>query len=131
MGSKRKDASHSGPEEQVNPFAAALASALGVEAPLGPGISVLQEEEGVAVLGGKQAYLRFEKKGRNGKMATLIEFEGINFSDLTDLSKQLKQQLGVGGSVDESGFVLLQGDVRNKVEKILQNEGWKTKRIGG
>ncbi|MDG1253037.1 MAG: translation initiation factor [Schleiferiaceae bacterium] len=130
MGSKRKDKTHSGPEEQVNPFAAVLASALGIEAPKGPGISVLQEEEAM-MLGVKEASLRFEKKGRNGKMATLIEFAGLNFSDLTDLAKQLKQQLGVGGSADESGFVLLQGDVRNKVEKILQNEGWKTKRIGG
>ena len=73
---------------------------------------------------------KFEKKGRNGKPVTLIEgFEG-NDEDLKEISKKIKTTLGIGGS-EKDGTIIIQGDNRDKIMKILQEMGYKTKRVGG
>ncbi len=73
---------------------------------------------------------KFEKKGRNGKPVTLIEgFEGTD-ADLKNLSKKIKTTLGIGGS-EKDGIIIIQGDNRDKIMKILQDLGYKTKRVGG
>ncbi|MDO4763796.1 MAG: translation initiation factor [Flavobacteriaceae bacterium] len=73
---------------------------------------------------------KYEKKGRNGKPVTLIEgFEGSE-SDLKEISKKIKTSLGIGGS-EKDGVIIIQGDNRDKVMKILQEMGYKTKRVGG
>ncbi len=73
---------------------------------------------------------KFEKKGRNGKPVTLIEgFEGSD-EDLKQISKKIKTTLGIGGS-EKDGIIVIQGDNRDKVMKILQEMGYKTKRVGG
>ena len=46
---------------------------------------------------------KYEKKGRNGKLVTLIE----------------------------GGVIIIQGDNRDKIMKILQDLGYNTKRVGG
>ena len=73
---------------------------------------------------------KFEKKGRNGKPVTLIEgFEGIE-EELKQISKKIKTTLGIGGS-EKDGIIVIQGDNRDKIMKILQEMGYKTKRVGG
>ena len=73
---------------------------------------------------------KFEKKGRNGKPVTLIEgFEGTD-EDLKNLSKKIKTTLGIGGS-EKDGIIIIQGDNRDKIMKILHNLGYKTNRVGG
>ncbi|HMU06287.1 MAG TPA: translation initiation factor [Kaistella sp.] len=73
---------------------------------------------------------KFEKKGRNGKPVTLIEgFEGSE-EDLKQISKKIKTTLGIGGS-EKDGIIVIQGDNRDKIMKILQEMGYKTKRVGG
>ena len=73
---------------------------------------------------------KFEKKGRNGKPVTLIEgFEGSD-ADLKQISKKIKTTLGIGGS-EKDGIIVIQGDNRDKIMKILQEMGYKTKRVGG
>ena len=73
---------------------------------------------------------KFEKKGRNGKPVTLIEgFEGSD-EDLKQISKKIKTTLGIGGS-EKDGIIVIQGDNRDKIMKILQDLGYKTKRVGG
>ena len=73
---------------------------------------------------------KFEKKGRNGKPVTLIEgFEGTE-EELKQISKKIKTTLGVGGS-EKDGIIVIQGDNRDKIMKILQDMGYKTKRVGG
>ena len=73
---------------------------------------------------------KFEKKGRNGKPVTLIEgFEGTE-EELKQISKKIKTTLGIGGS-EKDGIIVIQGDNRDKIMKILQEMGYKTKRVGG
>ena len=73
---------------------------------------------------------KFEKKGRNGKPVTLIEgFEGSE-EELKNISKKIKTTLGIGGSAKD-GIIVIQGDNRDKIMKILQEMGYKTKRVGG
>lgn len=73
---------------------------------------------------------KFEKKGRNGKPVTLIEgFEGTE-EELKQISKKIKTTLGIGGS-EKDGIIVIQGDNRDKIMKILQVMGYKTKRVGG
>lgn len=73
---------------------------------------------------------KFEKKGRNGKPVTLIEgFEGTD-DELKQISKKIKTTLGIGGS-EKDGIIVIQGDNRDKIMKILNDMGYKTKRVGG
>lgn len=73
---------------------------------------------------------KYEKKGRNGKPVTLVEgFEGSD-EDLKKISKKIKTTLGIGGS-EKDGVIIIQGDNRDKVMAILQEMGYKTKRVGG
>ncbi|MFV0377468.1 MAG: translation initiation factor [Mangrovibacterium sp.] len=80
----------------------------------------------------KQQNLRVEldRKGRNGKAATIITgFVGTE-DGLKELSRKLKTKLGVGGSTRD-GEILVQGDFATKVIQLLQAEGYNVKRIGG
>ena len=73
---------------------------------------------------------KFEKKGRHGKPVTLIEgFEGSE-ADLKTISKKIKSTLGIGGS-EKDGVIIIQGDNRDRIMQILQEMGYKTKRVGG
>jgi len=73
---------------------------------------------------------KFEKKGRNGKPATIVEgYEGSE-EDLKKISKKIKTTLGIGGS-EKDGTIVIQGNNRDKVMEILHDMGYKTKRVGG
>ena len=78
----------------------------------------------------QKLYVSLDKKQRKGKAVTLIEgFIGAE-DDLKDLGKTLKSKCGVGGSAKD-GEILIQGDVRDKVVTLLENDGYKVKRKGG
>lgn len=72
--------------------------------------------------------LRIELDKRKGKPATLItEFEGTD-DELKDLAKTLKGKCASGGS-QRDGEILIQGDFRVKIADILQEMGYKVKKI--
>ncbi len=72
--------------------------------------------------------LRIELDKRNGKPATIIsEFQGTD-DDLKELAKTLKNKCATGGS-QRDDEILLQGDFRVKVAELLQNMGYKVKKI--
>lgn len=75
-------------------------------------------------------YVSIDRKKRKGKDVTLIEgFIGTD-DDFKDLAKKLKSACGVGGTAKE-GEILIQGNHRDKIMKILEDDGYKTKRKGG
>lgn len=72
--------------------------------------------------------LRVELDKRNGKPATLITEFGGSENELKELAKTLKIKCSTGGS-QRDGEILIQGDFRVKVSDILQNMGFKVKKI--
>jgi translation initiation factor 1 len=72
----------------------------------------------------------YSKKGRGGKIVTVIKgYEGSEES-LKILGKEIKNKLGVGGSV-KNGEIIIQGNIRDKIIKILQEKGFSVKKVGG
>ena len=70
------------------------------------------------------------EKHRAGKVAVIIKNFIGSSNDLKALERMLKISCGVGGS-SKNGQIIIQGDVRDKVMKILTKEGYYYKRVGG
>jgi translation initiation factor 1 len=75
-------------------------------------------------------YVSIDRKQRKGKEVTLVEGFVGHPDDLKELGKMLKSKCGVGGTAKE-GEIIIQGNVRDKVCNILENEGYSVKRKGG
>lgn len=75
--------------------------------------------------------IHLERKSRGGKDTTVIKgWEGFP-KDLETLGKELKVKCGVGGSV-KNNEVIIQGNQRDKVLKMLLDKGYsQTKNAGG
>ena len=71
---------------------------------------------------------KYEK--RKGKAVTVLDGYNGTDGDLKKLAKLLKSRLSVGGSV-KNEQIILQGDYRDKIMDILEDLGFKTKRVGG
>lgn len=84
-------------------------------------------ETGKTVEDTKKVTLFYERKGRAGKSVTILaDFTGVTDEDIKQLASELKRQLGCGGSVD-GGEILIQGDRRADLKKLLTQHGYKVK----
>ena len=72
------------------------------------------------------AKLRMEKKGRGGKIMTVVDGLPRNTAFLKDLCAELKRLCGTGGAV-EDGAIELQGDLRERLRPHLAGKGFIVK----
>ena len=72
------------------------------------------------------AKLRMEKKGRGGKMVTVVAGLPRNAALLTDLCQELKRACGTGGAVSDD-TIELQGDLRERIRDFLLKKGFVVK----
>jgi translation initiation factor 1 len=66
--------------------------------------------------------VRYERKGRGGKEATVVEKLGLAATELERWTRELKAALGTGGFV-EGDTIVLSGDVRQRVGPLLEARG--------
>lgn len=69
-----------------------------------------------------------EKKGRGGKIATIVTGFTLDDEELAQLASKMKASLGTGGSA-RGGEILIQGDKRDAVLKFLTKQGYKVRII--
>lgn len=69
-----------------------------------------------------------DKKGRNGKKATIVANLTIDDDNLKTLAAELKRHCGVGGSA-RGGEILIQGDKRDAILTYLKSKGFKARMI--
>ena len=71
---------------------------------------------------------KYEK--RKGKPITIIDGYNGATKDFKILAKEIKTKLSVGGSF-KNDTIIIQGDYRDKIMKILKEKGFSVKRVGG
>ncbi|MFO7563536.1 MAG: translation initiation factor [Enhygromyxa sp.] len=117
---KRRDLT---PTESLvsNPFAA-LAS---IRDELPPGEAPREVEAAASskpARGPARAVVRYQRKGRGGKEATIVEQLGLAPELLDAWSRELKQALGCGGGV-EGDQLVFGGDQRARLPAMLEAKG--------
>jgi len=105
-----------------NPFGA-LKDKLG-DLPRGP-----ERAPPPAPKGPARAVVRLERKGRGGKEVTVVEQLGLAPRELEEWLSALKGALGCGGVAEDSAIVL-QGDQRKRLPKILEARGVRRVTVG-
>ncbi len=80
---------------------------------------------------GKQVLRVWLERGRGGKESTVIKgFEGSDEA-LSELARVIKNKCAAGGSAKD-GIIIVQGDHRDKVLKLLTDAGYtNVKKAGG
>lgn len=78
------------------------------------------------ILAKNQHQLVFTYEKRKGKPVTLVGRFYIDEKEKKDILKLLKKKLACGGAIKDE-WIELQGDVKEKVITVLENEGWKFK----
>lgn len=73
------------------------------------------------------ARIRVEKRPK-GKSVTTIRGLDPTGTDLPSLAAQLKTAIGGGGTVKDDGSIEIQGSHPDRVESLLTQIGYKTKR---
>jgi translation initiation factor 1 len=79
--------------------------------------------------GATKIVVRREKKGRGGKVATVIEGIKRPPSALERIARELKRALGCGASI-EGDTIVVQGDMAGRIEPWLLARGVKKVVVG-
>lgn len=82
------------------------------------------------VVGDGNVRVRPEKKGRGGKLVTVISGLPLTGNELKAFARQLRKRCGGGGAVKE-GNIELQGDHVDIMVEHLKKAGFDAKRSGG
>lgn len=72
--------------------------------------------------------VHLSKKHRRGKTVTIIVGFACENSDILEIAKELKKDLGVGGTVKDKQ-IIIQGNHRNQIVEILSKQGHKAKLV--
>lgn len=76
--------------------------------------------------------IRRECKGRRGKqVTTLAGLASLGEDRVAQLASELKKRCATGGTVEDGGTIVLQGDHREVVVAEIVKRGWLAKRAGG
>ncbi|HUQ05413.1 MAG TPA: translation initiation factor [Kofleriaceae bacterium] len=111
------------PEKKGLADLAALRDSLPAGTPPAP--KPVPEKKGPA-----RAVVRLEKKGRRGKETTIIEKLELKPVELEAWCKDAKSAMGCGGTV-EDGAIVLQGDLRKRLEVWLTGRGVRKVTVAG
>lgn len=65
-----------------------------------------------------------DKKGRKGKVATIVEGFTVTNQEVAETAAVLKKKLGTGGSA-RGGEILIQGDCAAKLRQLLAEMGYR------
>ena len=104
-----------------NPFA--VLASLREQLPEGPPLPPSSEPEPPApVRGPARAVVRYQRKGRGGKEATIVEQLGLEPTQLDEWCRELKRALGCGGNV-EGAQLVFGGDQRARLPALLEAKG--------
>jgi len=88
-------------------------------------------ERPTAVMPQKQvARLVRERKGRGGKVVTVIDGLVLSDADREALARDLRKACGAGGTV-RGEAIEIQGDLRDRLAALLRERGYQTKLVGG
>lgn len=75
--------------------------------------------------------IRRETGGRGGKTVTVIDgFVGIGLPEKEQLTKKMRAACGCGGTVKD-GEIIIQGDQREMIARILSEAGFRPVFAGG
>jgi translation initiation factor 1 len=83
-----------------------------------------------AIQGKQPVQVRLERKGRGGKVVSIIEGVLSPAIGKEALLKYLKTKLGSGGAV-KADLLEIQGDQRDRIVELLLELGYKAKKVGG
>ncbi|MGM0519144.1 MAG: translation initiation factor SUI1 [Campylobacterota bacterium] len=75
----------------------------------------------------KQHQLVFTYEKRKGKPVTLVGRFYLEDKEKKEILKLLKKKLACGGAIKEE-WIEIQGNVKDKVKDILQQDNWKFKK---
>jgi len=79
--------------------------------------------------GPARAVVRYQRKGRGGKEATIVEQLGLSPDELDAWCREFKRSLGCGGNVEGDALVF-GGDQRARLPGMLEAKGVRRVTVG-